>query len=697
MAPPTFPANSPQSPGTPIHAALRLAQAGRLGEAATALRQIVAQEPSHAPASCLLAVLLQQLGQHGAALEALDRAIVLVPQDAAQHETRAGVLMMLGRSTDAEHAARAALAIDPDRPRALMHLGFALDQQGRGRETADALLRVLAQQPDAAVARRVIARALLRERDADGALAVVLHPSLLEDEARAREVVDEFCINAAQPQAIVLLRALLDHQPNSHAWTILMARALHQAGRSSEALLFSERAHELRPDDLEPLEMRAVSLIDRGDVTPGLDLYRRLLERPDASAETAGRHLILAHYDPGLDSDALFALHERWVRDHVQAFGTPFRASGANDPQRRLRVGWLSPRFSGGPVASFLSGMLAAFDRDQFEHCLVALQRSDEPAGRNLRRLADRWLDLHDLGDEVLLTRLRDCSFDIVIDLAGHSTGNRIRVLAQRVAPIQLCWLDYFDTTAVATMDGWISDAWLTPEDSPQRYRERLLRLPSGRFCYTPAPDAPECGRIGGGPPVFASFNRLAKLNDEVVETWAEILRRVPGAQLELGAALLGDAVARARTLQRFGERGVEPGRLRLHAKRSYADLLAAYRNVDIALDPFPFSGCTTTCDALWMGVPVIARHGTAFVARQSASLLARLGRGEWTAASSADYIERAVAVAGAIDAIRESRQDLREQTRRRLCDAHAQARDFAALLRLLWQEHCATAARAGS
>ncbi|HET7797203.1 MAG TPA: tetratricopeptide repeat protein, partial [Nevskia sp.] len=136
MAPPTFPANSPQSPGTPIHAALRLAQAGRVGEAATALRQIVAQEPSHAPASCLLAVLLQQLGQHGAALEALDRAIVLVPQDAALHETRAGVLMMLGRSTDAEHAARAALAIDPDRPRALMHLGSALDQQGRGRETA---------------------------------------------------------------------------------------------------------------------------------------------------------------------------------------------------------------------------------------------------------------------------------------------------------------------------------------------------------------------------------------------------------------------------------------------------------------------------------------------------------------------------------------------------------------------------------
>jgi len=679
-----------------MHAALRLAHAGRLAEAVASLRQLVAREPTHAAASSLLAVLLQQLGEYAAALESLDRAIVLVPGDAVLHETRAGVLLTLKRPADAELAARTALAIVPDRPRALTHLGFALDHQGRGRDAADALLRVLALQPDTAIVRRVLARALLRERDADGALAAVLHPSLLEDEVRAREVVEELCINAAQPQAIALLHSLLDRQPDSYAWTMLMARALHQAGRSSEALLFSERAHRFRPHEWEPLEMRAVSLIDRGDVGPGLELYRSLLARGEATAETANRHLILAHYEPRLDNGTLFALHERWVRDHVHPFGTAFRASGTNDPQRRLRIGWLSPRFSGGPVASFLTGLLAAFDRDHFEHCLVALQRAGGAANQKLRGLADRWLDLHDLGDEDLLNRLRECAFDIVIDLAGHSTGNRIRVLAQRVAPIQLCWLDYFDTTAIAAMDGWISDAWLTPDGSSQRYSERLLRLQSGRFCYTPPPDAPACNRIGAGPPVFASFNRLAKLNDEVVDAWSTILRRVPEAQLELGAGLLGDAVARARTIERFGERGVEAGRLRLQPERSYADLLEAYRNVDVALDPFPFSGCTTTCDALWMGVPVIARDGTAFVARQSASLLARLGRDAWIAATSEDYVERAVAAAGTIEAVRAGRNDLREQTRRQLCDANAQARDFTALLRSLWLEHCAGAEKPG-
>jgi len=175
-----------------------------------------------------------------------------------------------------------------------------------------------------------------------------------------------------------------------------------------------------------------------------------------------------------------------------------------------------------------------------------------------------------------------------------------------------------------------------------------------------------------------------------VLDAWARILQRVPEAQLELGAHLLADAAARARTLERFAQRGIGSERLRLHATRSYADLLSAYRHVDIALDPFPFSGCTTSCDALWMGVPVVALQGETFVARQSAGLLARLGRAEWIARDTDAYIELAVRAAGNVEALRAGRDGLREQTRARLCDAQAQARDFAALLRALWIEHCA-------
>src|SRR5262249_9775842 len=163
-------------------------------------------------------------------------------------------------------------------------------------------------------------------------------------------------------------------------------------------------------------------------------------------------------------------------------------------------------------------------------------------------------------------------------------------------------WLDWFDTTAAPSIDAWISDRWLTPPDSTQRYTERLVRLDAGRFCYTPPADAPPATYARDGAVAFPSFNRLSELHAHFVHTWAAILRRVPAARLELGARLLDDPATRAYTLDRFAALGIGPDRLRLHGQRPYGALLDAYRGIDVALDPFPFSGCTTTCDALYMG-----------------------------------------------------------------------------------------------
>src|SRR5690606_1698630 len=243
------------------------------------------------------------------------------------------------------------------------------------------------------------------------------------------------------------------------------------------------------------------------------------------------------------------------------------------------------------------------------------------------------------------------------------------------------CWLDWFDTTGAAAIDAWISDPWLTPADSPQRYGERLVRLASGRFCYTPPVDAPAPSHAGADGPVFASFNRLAKLNDGVVDAWAAILRAVPQARLALRARHLGEVETRAHIAARFAARGVEPERLDLGGHVDYADLLEGYRGVDIALDPFPFSGCTTTCDALWMGCAVVALAGEAFVARQAASLLWRLGRAEWVADDVRGYVDRAVALVAQVADLREARARQRETMRERLCDARAQARDFERVL----------------
>jgi protein O-GlcNAc transferase len=693
---PAFPSPPPTSdpPAVRLQRALQLAQSDRLPEAIGFLRSLLVDVPGLIPARCILAMLLQDSGEGQAALIEIGQAAALAPHDATTHEIRASVLLALGRAADAEAAARLALVSEPRRVRAMEYLGLALDAQERVEETIEALQSSLALQPASALARQVLARRLLQTKKAAAALAVVLHSSLLEDEGRAQQAASDFIAVGAKPQAFELLQALVRHHPRSYPSLILLARTLHQSGRSSEALVWSERAHALRPQELEPLEMHAVSLIERGEVEAGLARFRSLLSREDVTAETRNRHLILAHYDPDENNETLFHAHSDWVRRHIHPFGapfvrTPFAGAVSPDRDRPLRIGWLSPRFGEGPVASFFTDTLAALDREQFRHVLIPLATGTDAAAIRMQRLADEWLPMHGLADAELLQRLRDLQLDIAIDLAGHSFGNRLGVLAQRIAPIQWCWLDYFDTTAAPSMDGWISDPWLTPEGSSQRYSERLLHLPGGRFCYSPPPLAPPPDRIGEGPVVFVSFNRLAKLNDGVVDAWAQILRRVPRSQLELGAGLLGDAIARARTVERFATRGIASERLRLHATRTYAELLAAYRHTDIALDPFPFSGCTTTCDALWMGLPVVTLPGTTFVSRQSASLLWRLDRSDWIASDHADYIDKAVALAAQVGASRAGRKDLRELTRTHLCDSARQASEFALLMRRLWGEHC--------
>jgi predicted O-linked N-acetylglucosamine transferase (SPINDLY family) len=676
-------------------AAMHLARSGQDPAALHAFRALAKDAPRDAPVRCMLARVLHRLHRDAEAMAELDAARTFEPEDASILVLRSDVLLALGRAREAIEAARLALNGNPQLLGARVSLGLALTAAHEFDEAKNVLAAVLAERPNAPVARAALVRCRLLSGDITGALADARHPALIGAPALLGSVLADFAAADALAERVELLRSRAEHHPSDYDAALAIAAALHQLGRVSEALPWAERAHALRPNERTPSEIRAAALIDRGDVEMGLAAYRELLANGD-DADTEARHLVLMHYDPAQDNATLFDAHVRFVQRHFQPFGAPFATTRRADPQRRLRVGWLSPRFNAGPVAIFLSGLLAAFDRTLHHHALIALQPARDAATDRLQALADEWIDLSGLDDATLLDRLRTLDLDVLVDLSGHSTANRLAVIAQRVAPVQVSWLDWFDTTAVPAMDAWISDAWLTPEDSTQRYTERQVRLPGGRFCYTPPDEAPPPSRIGDGEVVFASFNRLAKLNTEVVASWAAILQRVPGATLELAARLLDDPLTRAHTVERFAAHGIAADRLRLHGQRSYAELLAAYRGVDIALDPFPFSGCTTTCDALFMGCAVVALPGETFVSRQSAGLLWRLGHEEWVARDRGDYVDRAVALAANVAALREARSRFRESVLARLCDASSQARDFAEALRALWIEHCARARAAG-
>jgi len=655
-------------------AAMRLAQSGRAEDAARAFHALTRDAPRHGPSYYFLAMLLHRMDRETEALAQADAAAALMPDDASVAALRADVLLALDRVDDAAQAARRSLAIDPARIDARLSLGLALTIAGEWKEAREALATILSAQPDLRIARRALMRCCLQLGDADAALAAANYPALIDSEAELGAVLAEFAAAGAFAQNAELLRTRATRHPSDYQAALALAAALHRLGRVTETIDWCKRAEALRPAETRPIEIRATALIDRGDVETGIALYRDLLARSN-DAEMSARHLVLMHYDPAQTNESLFAALNAYAKRHLRAFGLPFEKRRGE--RRELRVGWISPRFNDGPVASFLPGLLGAMDRTHHRHLLIALQPGRDATSERLQQLADEWIELSGLDDETLLRRLRDLELDVLIDLAGHSTANRLAVIAQRVAPVQVSWLDWFDTTAAPAIDAWFSDAWLTPSDSTQRYTERVIRLPSGRFCYTPPTDAPSASYAGDGRVRFSSFNRLAKLNDEVVETWADILARTQGSELHLGARLLDEPATRARILERFASHGIEAERLVLHGQRPYAALLDAYRSIDIALDPFPFSGCTTTCDALYMGCAVVTLPGETFVSRQSASLAWRLGRDEWVARDRADYVERAVKAAASVDSLRADREPRRVHVIDAICDATRQAQDF--------------------
>ncbi|HEY6943451.1 hypothetical protein [Dokdonella sp.] len=559
----------------------------------------------------------------------------------------------------------------------------SLADRGELPAAIERLRALLREQPRAASLRQLLARCHLRAGERDAALAIAAHPSVLADRATLYAMVADFADAGAGRERVALLEAVVRHDPSDYEAALALAASLHALGCPSAALRWSTHASSLRPRAPLPRAIAATALVDRGDVEAGLAAYRDLLAT-HADAEHAARHLVLMHYDPALDAPAMSAAINAFARRFLPR---PDRIEArARLPGQRLRIGWVSPRFGDGPVPTFLGGLLRAFDRERHEHVLVDLAATDRRLAHSLLREGDAYVDASGLGDEALLVRLRALELDVLVDLAGHSTANRLAVIARRAAPVQLTWLDWFDTTGVAAIDAFVGDPWIMPPGSDAHFSETVANLPSGRFCYTPPHDAIEVSRVGDGAVVFASFNRLAKLNDGVLDAWAAILLCCPDSRLVLRARHLGEADTRAHVAARLGARGVDASRLELGGPLPYRDLLDAYRRVDIALDPFPFSGCTTSCDALWMGCAVVAIEGNTYVGRQSASLLRRLGAIEWIASDAAGYVECARRAAADVPALRGARAALRRRVLECLCDARTHADEFARLVHALAQ-----------
>ena len=563
------------------------------------------------------------------ARELFGRVLRHDPGDLEAWLALAGVHWMAGEPAEAENCCRRAIALDPAVPGAWLNLASALSAQGHHAEAAQGYRRVLELQPGNLVAWQCLGNSL-RRADAHG-------------------------------EAVAVFRRALALQPEH-------AGIHYDLGNTFKAL---------------------------GDIPAAVASFRRALAaRPDDRLAHTNLVSCLL-YDADTTPEALFAEQRRWGRVLEASVVPGPPPDNDPDPGRPLRLGYCSPDLREHSVAWFIEGLLEHHDRGAFEVvCYADVERPDRITAR-LRKLADRWRDCAGLGDEEVYARVRADGIDILVDLAGLTQGNRMGVFARRAAPVQINYLGYAASTGLERMDYRLTDARADPPGlSEHCHSETLVRLPRGFLCYRPPEEAPavaslpleRCGRL-----TFGSFNDLAKVTPAVVALWARVLRAVPGSRLLCKARRLADPSIRRRYLQLFAAHGIGAERLELLGPVvSTAAHLALYGRVDIALDTFPYNGTTTTCEALWMGVPVLTLEGDRHLARVGLSILHQLGLEEWVARDDDDFVALASRLAADPVRLAAVRAALRARLAASpLCDATTFTRDLETVYRRLWSDWC--------
>ena len=591
-----------------------------------------------------------------------ERLVALDPDSVEALETLSLIRQDQGRSDEAVAGLRKVIAKNPDRPAAHLGLGFAFEASGRADEAIESYKAGLALKPDMAHGWHLLGNAY-------------------QGQNRLAEAVPCY------EKALALDPGLARSQYNLG----VARRGLRDL---AGAIVGYRRALDLDPDYAEAHNGLAVALKDQGRVEEALEhLERALTLKPDY-VDAHSNLLFFRHYRAEPDPTAVLEAHRAWAARH--AAGIAVRPhSNSPDPERVLRIGYVSPDLRRHSVAFFVEPLLAAHDRARVEPVCYADVAQPDGVSARLRELCPAWRDIHGLDDTAAAELVREDGIDILIDLAGHTARHRLRLFAHAPAPVQASWLGYPDTTGLAQVGYRLTDAIADPPGEAERWHsEKLVRLTNGFLCYRPPADAPAVvspPSAGSGTTTFGSFNTLAKLSPELLDAWAAILARRPDSRLVIKTEALNDPAVRRDLLAALARRGISAERITLRGfEDRLADHLGRYREIDIALDSAPYTGTTTTCEALWMGVPVVTLAGARHVGRVGASLLGRLGLGELVAGSLEGYVEIAVGLAGDPERLDSLRNGMRERMGASpLTDEAGFARSVEAAYRGMWRNWC--------
>ena len=653
---------SPPLVAEAVQRASALAGQGRIDEAERVLADALAAEPDSLALLKLSGLLAYRAQRFETARQRYGHAREVAPGDPAIANNLGLALKALGQAPEAVAAFEQAIAIKPDHAKAHQNMALALIDMGQNDRAETALHKAIAIDPAYSRASCHLARLLrarLRHSEAAKVLQAALRADPESDDVLA-ELGNTLDILRLLVRSEAVWRRLITRQPETMAWHRALGHSLVGQGRMAEAAASFTRCLELVPDAADVIASLGDLRKSQGRLEEAESLVRRALELVPHMQGAHSNLLVILHYATE-DGDALFAEHRGWAErqsDHVAPL--PQRAPLAHGGAR-LRVGYVSPDFRQHSAAYFVEPLMAAHDRNAFEiHCYSGVMREDDFTAR-CRALADGWTSTIGLSDEALAARIAADGIDILVDLCGHFGGHRLGAFAHRPAPVLVTWMGYPATTGMRQMDYRMSDAVADPPGDADRWHtERLIRLPGGFLCYRPhgeAPDVASAPCLRARYVTFGSFNNLAKVTPRVTACWSRLLDAVPGSRLLLKDRGFADEGTRRDWEERFARHGIGPDRLELAARvENLRGHLDYYRNVDIGLDPFPYNGTTTTCEALWMGVPVVSLAGNRHAARVGASLLGQLGLADLVATDEEGYLAIAARLAAdpaALDAMR--------------------------------------------
>lgn len=638
----------------------------------------------------------QQANNSGLAAPLVEKASQYDPATAYYHNDRGAILQRLGRLDQALEAFNEALRIKPDFAEAHCNRAIVLQRQERLEEALKAFDRALRIKPDLANAHNNRGVILQRQGRLQKALAafdqaVRVRPDYAEAHSNRGVMLQRL---GRPEEALAAHDQALRLEPQHALAHLNRGAALQGLGRLNEALRAFEEALRLKPDLAQAQNNRGNILKDQGQFSEALAAYSEAFRIKPDYAQARSNYLFCMNYDPSQDDAALFAAHRDWGEQFGHSFGAFTKHGNLRDANKMLRVGLVSTDFGRHPVGYFLEALLAAADRSQVRFLCYSGRLTADDLTARLSAHAYRWRSTSGRSDIELAETIRADSIDVLIDLAGHTAGNRLGCFALRPAPIQVHWAGYCHT--IPSMDYSLWDPIQVPEGEERWFIEPIVRLPDVRWCYAPPEYAPEVAT----PPVlergyitFGSFNNLTKVNSQVLELWARVLKNVPHSRLLLNWRTLADSDECKRFRSSFAAHGIAGSRIELRRGAcSHGGVLAEYADVDVALDPFPFSGCLTTCEALWMGLPVITMPITRPVSRQTQALLHAIGRTEWVAKETNDYVRIATDLACDVNRLAYIRRHQRGRMGASpLCDGPRFARNFEAALRRMWHRWCAS------